>query len=210
MLKILAVDDHAIVRNGLKILFEDSPGTVTFGEAGDAQEALRLVREQEWDLVVMDITLGDRSGVEVMKEMRLLRPKLPFLILSMHSEAQYARRAFKAGASGYITKDSLPDELARAIRKVAQGGKYVSETLAELLITDVGGGGESAPHDRLSDREFEIMCLIGSGKAVGEIAELLSRSVKTISTYRARILEKMGMSTNAEITYYVIQNKLLE
>lgn len=210
MLRILSVDDHAIVRNGLKILFEDSPEAVTFGEAGDAQEALQLVREQEWDVVVMDITLGDRSGLEVMKEMKLLRPRLPFLILSMHSEAQYARRAFKAGASGYITKDSLPDELARAIRKVAQGGKYVSETLAELLITDVDGGGESAPHDKLSGREFEIMCLIASGKTVGEIAELLSRSVKTISTYRARILEKMGMRTNAEITYYVIQNKLLE
>ncbi|MDQ3742813.1 MAG: response regulator transcription factor [Acidobacteriota bacterium] len=210
MLRILAVDDHAIVRNGLKILFEGSPGAVTFGEAGGAQDALRLIREQEWDVVVMDITLGDRSGLEVMKEMKLLCPKLPFLILSMHSEAQYARRAFKAGASGYITKDSLPDELARAIRKVAQGGKYVSETLAELLITDVDGGCESAPHDKLSGREFEIMCLIASGKTVGEIADLLSRSVKTISTYRARILEKMGMRTNAEITYYVIQNKLLE
>jgi DNA-binding NarL/FixJ family response regulator len=128
----------------------------------------------------------------------------------MHSEAQYARRAFKAGASGYITKDSLPDALARAIIKVAQGGKYVSPTLAEMLVMDVDGGIERAPHETLSDREFEIMRLIASGKTVSEIAELLSRSVKTISTYRSRIMEKMGMRTNAEITYYVIQNKLVE
>jgi DNA-binding NarL/FixJ family response regulator len=128
----------------------------------------------------------------------------------MHSEAQYARRAFKAGASGYITKDSLPDELARAIKKVSQGGKYVSPTLAEMLVMDVDRSFESAPHEQLSDREFEIMRLIGSGKTVSEIAKLISRSAKTVSTYRARILEKMGMRTNAEITYYVIQNKLLE
>ena len=210
MLRILTVDDHAIVRNGVKILFENHPETATFGEASNAQEAVRLVREQAWDVVVMDITLGDRSGIEVMKELRLIRPKLPVLILSMHSEAQYARRAFKAGASGYITKDSLPDALARAIIKVAQGGKYVSPTLAEMLVMDVDGGIERAPHETLSDREFEIMRLIASGKTVSEIAELLSRSVKTISTYRSRIMEKMGMRTNAEITYYVIQNKLVE
>jgi two-component system invasion response regulator UvrY len=209
MLRILTVDDHAIVRNGVKILFEGPPRTALIGEAGNAEEAARLVREQEWDVVVMDITLGERSGIEVMKELKLLRPKLPFLILSMHSEAQYARRAFKAGASGYISKDSLPDELAKAITKVARGGKYVSPTLAELLVTDVGGG-ERAPHETLSDREFEVMTLIASGRTVGEIADILSRSVKTISTYRARILDKMGMRTNAELTYYVIQNKLIE
>jgi two-component system, NarL family, invasion response regulator UvrY len=210
MLRILTVDDHAIVRNGVKNLFEGRPGAVAFGEASNAPEAVQLVREQEWDVVVMDITLGDRSGIEVMKELRLIRPKLPVLILSMHSEAQYARRAFKAGAAGYITKDSLPDELARAINKVADGGKYVSPTLAELLVMDVSGDAERAPYETLSDREFEIMCLIASGKTVSEIAELLSRSVKTISTYRSRILEKMGMRTNAEITFYVIQNKLIE
>lgn len=211
MLRILTVDDHAIVRKGVKILFEGPPRTAVFGEAGNAEEAARLVREQEWDVVVMDISLGDRSGIELMKELKLLRPKLPFLILSMHSEAQYARRAFKAGASGYISKDSLPDELFKAIMKVAQGGKYVSPTLAELLITDVsGGGGAAAPHETLSDREFEVMTLIASGKTVSEIADILSRSVKTISTYRSRILEKMGMRTNADLTYYVIQNKLIE
>jgi two-component system, NarL family, invasion response regulator UvrY len=210
VIRILTVDDHAIVRNGVKMLFEGRPEVATFGEASNAQEAAQLVRQQNWDVVVMDITLGDRSGIEVMKDLKAIRPGLPFIILSMHSEAQYARRAFKAGASGYITKDSLPDELARAIKKVAQGGKYVSPTLAEMLVMDVDRSLESDPHERLSDREFEIMRLIGSGKTVSEIARLISRSVKTVSTYRARILEKMGMRTNAEITYYVIQNKLLE
>jgi DNA-binding NarL/FixJ family response regulator len=210
MMRILTVDDHAVVRNGVKILFQGRPETVTFGEASNAEEAARLVREQDWDVMVMDITLGDRSGIEVMKELKLIRPKLPVLILSMHSEAQFARRAFKAGASGYITKDSLPDELAAAISKVARGGKYVSPTLAEMLLMNIDSGVDREPHESLSDREFEIMCLIASGKTVSEIAELLSRSVKTISTYRARILEKMGMRTNAEITHYVIQNKLIE
>src|SRR6185436_3691381 len=209
-MKILTVDDHAVVRNGVKRIFEESRSTATFGEASNAQEACRLVREQPWDVVVLDITLGDRSGIEVMKELKDIRPKLPVLILSMHSEAQFARRAFKAGAAGYITKDSLPDELARAITKVAKGGKYVSPTLAEMLVMDVDGGIDKLPHERLSGREFEVMCLIASGKTVTEIAESLSRSVKTISTYRARILEKTGMKNNAEMTYYVIQNKLIE
>jgi DNA-binding NarL/FixJ family response regulator len=204
------VDDHAVVRSGIKKIFEGHQGMTSFEEASSAQEAIRLVREQPWDVVVMDITLGDRSGIEVMKELKEIRPRLAFLILSMHSEGQYARRAFKAGASGYITKDSLPDELAYAIKKVAGGGKYVSPTLAELLVTDIDSWVDKAPHERLSDREFEIMCLIGSGKTVSEIADLLSRSVKTVSTYRARILEKTGLRTNAEITYYVIQNKLVE
>jgi len=210
VIRILSVDDHAIVRNGVKMLFEGRPEVATFGEASNAQEAAQLVRQQDWDVVVMDITLGDRSGIEVMKDLKAIRPGLRVLILTMHSEAQYARRAFKAGAAGYITKDSQPDELAKAIKRVAQGGKYVSPTLAEMLVMDVDRGLEEAPHERLSDREFEIMRLIGSGKTVSEIAKLISRSVKTVSTYRARILEKMGMRTNAEITYYVIQNKLLE
>lgn len=210
MIRILVVDDHAVVRSGVKKIFEGSQGTTFFAEASDAREAVRLVREQPWDVVVLDITLGDRSGIEVMKELKDLRPQLAVLILSMHSEGQYARRAFKAGAAGYITKDSLPDELAFAINKVARGGKYVSPTLAEMLVTDIDSWIDKAPHERLSDREFEIMCLIGSGKTVGEIADLLSRSVKTISTYRARILDKTGLRNNAEITHYVIQNKLVE
>ncbi len=210
MLRILTVDDHAIVRQGVRIVFEGRVGGVIFGEAHNAEEAARLVREQEWDVVVMDITLGDRSGIEVMKELKLIRPKLPFLIFSLHSEAQYARRAFRSGADGYITKDSPHEELAKAMIKVARGGKYVSPTLAEILVTDVGGNNEMALHESLSDREFEVLTLIASGKSVSEIAELLSRSVKTIATYRSRILEKMGMRTNAELTHYVIQNGLIE
>ena len=209
-MRILIVDDHAVVRNGVKMLFAGRPETATFGEAGNAQEAIRLVREQDWDVVLLDITLGDRSGIEVMKELKAVRPKLSVLILSMHSEAQFARRAFKAGAAGYVTKDSSPDELAKAVNKVAHGGKYVSPTFAEMLLMGIDSGVDKEPHEGLSDREFEIMCLIASGKTITEIAELLSRSVKTISTHRVRILEKMGMRTNAEITHYAIQNNLIE
>ena len=208
MIRILIVDDHAVVRNGVKLIFADEPDSATFGEAGTAQEALHLVREQEWDVVLMDIALGDRSGLEVLKDLKSIRPKLPVLMLSMHSEAQYARRAFKAGASGYITKDSTPEELARAIDKVATGGKYVSATLAELLVTELDDT-DKMPHERLSDREFEIMCLLASGKTVSEVAAQLFLSIKTISTYRTRVLEKMGMRTNAELTHYAILNKLV-
>jgi len=209
-MRILSIDDHAVVRKGVMALFDGRAEKPIFGEAANPHEALHLVREEEWDAVVMDITLGERNGLDVMKEIKVIRPKLPILILSMHSEAQYARRAFKAGASGYITKDTEPGELTRAILKVAQGGKYVSESLADSLVGELDGGLHRSPQDKLSDREFEIMCQIGSGKSVSQIAEQLSRSVKTISTYRANILEKMGLQNNAEITYYVIQNKLIE
>jgi len=208
VLRILIVDDHAVVRNGVKLIFADEPDSATFGEAGTAQEALRLVREQHWDVVLMDIALGERSGLEVLKDLKSINPKLPVLMLSMHSEAQYARRAFKAGASGYITKNSTPDELAGAIGKVASGGKYVSATLAELLVTELDDT-DKMPHERLSDREFEIMCLLASGKTVSEVATQLFLSIKTISTYRTRVLEKMGMRTNAELTHYAILNKLV-
>jgi DNA-binding NarL/FixJ family response regulator len=183
---------------------------VTFGEAGTASEALRLVREQDWDVVVLDISLGDRSGLEVLKELKQVRPRLPVLILSMHSEEQYARRAFKAGAAGYVTKDSPRAELAKAVNKVMSGGRYVSAALAERLVVDLGGATDRAPHEALSDREFEVMRLIASGRTVGEIAGMLSLSDSTISTYRARILEKTGMKTNAELTRYAIQNKLVD
>jgi len=159
---------------------------------------------------VLDISLGARSGLEVLKELKQLRPKLPVLILSMHSEAQYARRAFKAGASGYITKESSHAELVTAINKVIEGRRYVSAALAEKLVFDIERGTGGPPHESLSDREFEVMCLIASGKTVTEVAEVLSLSDKTISTYRARILEKMDMKTNAELTHYAIKNKLVD
>lgn len=208
--RVLIVDDHEVVRDGVKKILDEQPGEVTFGEASTAQEALKLVREEDWDVAVLDLSLGGRSGLEVLKELKQVRPKLPVLILSMHSEEQYARRAFKAGASGYITKDSPRTELVKAVNKVIEGGRYISPALAEKLVVDLERGTDRPPHERLSDREFEVMCLIASGKTVGEIADLLSLSDRTISTYRARILEKMGMKTNAELTHYAIQNKLVD
>lgn len=209
MMRILIVDDHAVVRDGVKRIFDERPGEAVFGEASTAQEALRLVQTENWDAVVLDISLGARNGLEVLKELKHLHPRLPVLIFSMHSEEQYARRAFKAGAAGYVTKGSSREELVQAIIKVVSGGKYVSSTLAERLVVDIERGTDRPPHEALSDREFEVMNLIASGKTVREIAELLSLSDKTISTYRARILEKMDMKTSAELTHYAIQNGLV-
>ena len=209
MKRILLIDDHEVVRAGVKRIFDKQPqGIVLFGEASTAPEALDLVRAQDWDAVVLDLSLGGRDGLEVLKELKQIRPRLPVLILSMHSEELFARRAFKAGASGYITKDIPRSELVSAINKVIEGGTYVSPTLAEELVVDLRRGADRPLHELLSDREFEVMRLIASGKTVSEIAELLSLGDSTISTYRARILEKMEMKTNAELTHYAIQNKL--
>jgi two-component system, NarL family, invasion response regulator UvrY len=210
MIKILTVDDHMVVREGVKRIFDHQPDKALFGEAATAQEALDLVRQQDWDILVLDISIGGRNGLELLKDVKQLRPKLPVLILSMHSEEQYARRAFKAGAAGYITKDCPQSELLSAINKVIKGGRYITAAIAEKLIVHLEEDPNRLPHELLSDREFEVMRLIASGKTVGEIAQLLSLSDKTISTYRARILEKMNMKTNAEITYYTIKNNLLE
>jgi two-component system invasion response regulator UvrY len=210
MKKILLVDDHEVVRDGVKKILDKQPGAATFGEAGTAPEALELVREQDWDVVLLDISLGGRDGLEVLREIRRLRPRLPVLILSMHSEELFARRALKAGAVGYVTKGSPRAELAQAVEEVIKGGVYVSPTLAEKLVLDLREGTDRPPHENLSDREFEVLRLIASGKTVSEIADILSLSAGTISTYRARILEKTGMKTNAELTYYAIQNGLVE
>lgn len=209
MLRILTVDDHEIVRDGVKNIFAEQP-EVVIGEASTADEALRLVRERDWDVVVLDITLGGRSGLDVIKELKHVRPKLPILILSMHPEEEYARRAFKAGASGYVTKDSPRAELVDAVHRVVNGGKYASSVIMEKLLSSLDRTADAPPHKILSDREFEVMCLLASGKTVGEIAALLSLSDKTISTYRARILEKMGMKTSAALIHYAIQSKLVE
>lgn len=210
MIKILIVDDHEVVREGIKQILGEPPGSITFGEANTASEALRLAREQNWDVVVLDLSLGERSGLEVLKELKQVRPHLPVLILTMHSEEQYARRAFKAGAAGYVTKDSSRAELVKAVNKVMNGGRYISAALAEKLIFDIAAGTDRVPHEALSDREFEVMILIASGKTVGEIAGILNLSDSTISTYRARVLEKMGMKNNAELTHYAIKNKLVD
>lgn len=209
MRRVLLVEDHRIVRDGLKTLFREQAMTV-FGEASTAADALTLAREEEWDLAVVDISLGARSGLDVVREIKRIRPKVPVLVLSMHSEEEYARRAYKAGAAGYITKDSSRAELASAIAKVIGGGRYVSTTFADRLVVDLEGDTNQPPHQALSDREFEVMRLIASGKTIGEIAELLSLSDRTVSTYRARILDKMHLNSNAELIRYVLENELID
>jgi two-component system invasion response regulator UvrY len=209
MRRVLLVEDHQVVRDGLKRLLSEQEITV-FGEARTAADALSLARVEEWDLAVVDISLGDRSGLDVVREIKQIRPQVPVLVLSMHSEEQYARRAYKAGAAGYITKDSPRAELASAIAKVIGGGRYVSTTFADRLVVDLERDRDQPPHRALSDREFEMMRLVASGKTTGEIAELLALSDKTVSTYRARILEKMHLDTNAELIRYVLENKLID
>ncbi len=207
MLKILTIDDHEVVRRGIKEMFTQL--SVTVGEARSGVEALNLVREQHWDIAVLDISLGGRNGLEVLADLKQIRPRMPVLILSMHAEEQYAVRAFKAGASGYINKAVSGEELRRAILLIIKGGQYVSASLAEKIVLQLARP-EAIPHEGLSNREFEVLCLIASGKTVGEIALKLSLSDKTISTYRRRILDKMEMKTNAELTHYAIRNGLVE
>ena len=196
-----------MVREGVKGLF--SAGTAEFGEAPTGSAAIDRIRERDWDIAVLDISLAGRSGLDVLKEIKQLRPKLPVLVLSMHAEEQYAMRAFKAGAAGYINKASSRDELRDAILKVINGGRYVSLSMAERMMFDFSNS-DKLPHEQLSNRELEVLLLIASGKTVGEIAEALSLSDKTISTYRRRILDKMQLTTNAELTHYAIRNKLVE
>jgi len=210
MTGILIVDDHEVVREGVKRILKEQLGTAAFGEASTASEALQLIAEHDWDIVVLDLSLGSRSGLELLKQLKQARPRIPVLILSMHSAEQYVKRAFKAGAVGYVTKGSSRAELSEAINTVIKGGKYISPVVAEKLVSRLETGADAAPHDALSDREFQVMQLIASGKRVTEIAEVLTLSDKTISTYRTRILEKMGMKTNAALTRYVIRNGLLE
>ena len=207
MLKILTIDDHEVVRRGIKEMFTEE--SATFGEARSGAEAITLARKQQWDIAVLDISLGGRSGLEVLTELKQLRPRMPVLILSMHAEEQYAVRAFKAGASGYINKASSGEELRSAILKIIKGGQYVGPSLAEKIVLQLSQPGK-VPHENLSNREFEVLCSIASGKTVNEIASKLSLINKTISTYRRRILDKMEMRTNAELTHYAIRNGLVE
>jgi len=207
MLKILTIDDHEVVRRGIKEMFTEE--TATFGEARSGAEALALVRKQQWDIAVLDISLDGRSGLEVLTELKQLRPRMPVLILSMHAEEQYAVRAFKTGASGYINKASSGEELRQAILKIINGGQYVGPALAEKMVLQLSQPAK-VPHESLSNRELEVLCSIASGKTVKEIAVNLSLSDKTISTYRRRILDKMDMRTNAELTHYAIRNGLVE
>jgi DNA-binding NarL/FixJ family response regulator len=207
---VLLVDDHQVVRDGLKAIVIELADGAVFGEAATAADALTLARDANWDLAVVDISLRDHSGLELLKDLKQLRPRMPVLVLTMHAEEQYARRAYRAGASGYVTKDSPRTELAAAIRKVLSGARYISPALAELLVTDLRRDLDRPSHELLSDREFEVMRLIGRGKSVGEIAAMLSLSDKTVSTYRARVLEKMQLRTNADIVRYAIENRLID
>jgi DNA-binding NarL/FixJ family response regulator len=209
-MKILIADDHAVVRHGLKQILADEFKRATFGEASNAQEALNRVWKEPWDVVVLDITMPGRSGLEVLREIKKSSPKLPVLVLSMHPENQFAVRVLKRGAAGYMTKESAPGELVGAVKKVLAGGRYISSALAEKLASYLQTDTNKPPQELLSDREYQVLRLIASGKIVSEIAKDLSLSVKTISTYRSRILEKMGMKNNAELMHYAMQHQLVE
>jgi DNA-binding NarL/FixJ family response regulator len=210
VLRILIADDHPVFRRGLKQIIEEASDLIVAGEAANGAEALRKARTGDYDVVLLDITMPVKNGVDVLSQLKHDRPALPVLMLSMHPEEQYAVRALRAGASGYLTKESAPEELVAAIRKVSAGGKYVSASLAEHLASILQSAGESLPHETLSRREYQVMCLIAAGKTVSEVARELSLSVKTVSTYRARILEKLQMKNNAELMRYATQNQLVE
>jgi two-component system invasion response regulator UvrY len=210
MIKILVVDDHIIVREGLKKILVDNPDMVVADEASNGEEVIKKVGNNDYDLVLLDISLPGRNGLDVLKQLKCSKPKVPILILSVHPEEQYALRSLRAGASGYLTKHSAPDELINAIRKVAQGRKYITSALAEKLVFELDVEARKLRHETLSDREYQVMCMIGSGKTVKEIAEALSLSVKTISTHRTHILNKMQMKNNAQLTHYAVKNALVE
>lgn len=210
MIKILIADDHAIVREGLKQILSESSDLVVVAEASTGQEVLDKIGKDDLDLVVLDIAMPGRGGLDILKEIKSLKPKLSVLVLSMYPEEQYAVRVLKSGASGYLTKESAPVELVKAIRQISQGKKYISPSLAEKLAVDLEISPDRPPHETLSDREYQVMCMIASGKTLKEIADGLSLSIKTISTYRSRILEKMNMRTNAEVTHYAIKNNLVD
>lgn len=209
MLRVLITDDHPVVLRGLKQILADEPGFAEPGEAHTAAEALRKLREGTWDALILDINLPDQSGLEVLREVKERTPKLPVLVMSMHPEDQFAVRILKAGAAGYLTKDAAPDELIKATRKVISGGRYISSSLAERLADVLSGTSDSSPHEALTDREFEVLRLIAQGKTVSEIADQLCLSVKTVSTYRTRLLEKMGLKTNAELMAYALRRNIV-
>ena len=210
MVKVIIADDHPIVRAGLRQIVSEEPGFDASGEAGDGHELLRRMREQKYDVVLLDITMPGMNGLDTLKQLKIEYPRTPVNILTVHPETHYALRVLKSGASGYLTKKSAPDELLAAIKKVITGGKYITAALAEKIAFSLDTDADKMLHEELSDREFQVLCMIASGKTVSEIADELSLSVKTISTYRSRILEKMRMKTNAEIAYYAIKNGLVE
>jgi len=210
MIKVLIADDHAVVRRGLKEILEDAHGMIAAGEASNGYEVLQAVRQNHYDVIVLDIAMPDMDGLEVLKQIRSLQPELPVLMLSIYPEEQFALRAFKAGALGYLTKECAPEELVDAIHTVAQRRLYINRVLLENAIGDLGMSAEKTSHEIFSDREFQVVSLLGAGNTVSEIAEELSLSVKTISTYRARILEKLGAKNTAEIIRYAFENEIIK
>jgi DNA-binding NarL/FixJ family response regulator len=210
MIRVLVADDHAVVRRGVVQILEEVPDMVAAGEARTGREVLRAVQEHNYDVLVLDISMPDGGGLEVLQQLQTLRPDLRVLILSMYPEKQYARRALKAGAAGYLTKESVPEELIAALRQVAAGGRYVSQSLAETLARELVGEVEREPHEALSDREYQVMTLLAAGKSVTGIATELSLSVSTVSTYRARVLDKLNLRNTAEIIRYALERGLVE
>jgi DNA-binding NarL/FixJ family response regulator len=209
-MRILIADDHPIFRAGLKETLAKERDVDAVGEADNGHKALELARKQRWDVVVLDITMPEKDGLEVLQELRRERPKLPVLVLSAHPEDQLALRLLKAGAAGYLTKDKAPEVLLTAIRKVLHGGRYVSEALGEKAVLQLVSETTRPLHETLSEREYQVMSMIATGKAIKEIAKKLFLSVRTVSTYRARVLEKMNMKSNAELIRYALQNKLVD
>jgi two-component system invasion response regulator UvrY len=209
MINTLIADDHAIVRRGIRQIISEDPEITVLGEASNAEEIMSQLYEHDWNVIVLDITMPGKNGLDVLIEIKQKRPEIKVLILSMHPEEEIALRALKTGASGYLNKDSVPGELIKAIRKINDGGKYISSELAESIAFSVDKDLAIPPHELLSEREYQVMCLIASGNTLSQIATELSLSVKTVSTYRTRILEKMQMKSNVELTHYAIKHKLV-
>jgi two-component system, NarL family, invasion response regulator UvrY len=210
MVRILIADDHPIVRTGIKQIIAEDPCINLVGEASNTGEVIDFLWKNDCDLVLLDIGMPGRSGLDIIGEIKQIRPGIGVLIISIYPEEQYAIRAFRAGASGYLTKSSAPIELIKAINKVSGGGKYVSQNLAEILASEIDQHSEKQLHERLSDREYQVMLLLASGKTVTEVSQELHLSVKTISTYRASLLEKMNMNNNAQLTFYAVEKDLIK
>lgn len=209
MLRILIADDHTVVRKGLRQILLDQFPTAYIQEVTDAEELIKQVMAATWDVVISDLSMPGRSGLDALQQIKLSHPKLPVLILSIHPEEQYALRALKSGAAGYLSKDTAPDELVKAVQKILLGKKYISQSIAEKLANTFSSDTTANPHENLSDREFDVMKLLANGKSVSEIADMLSLSVTTVSTYRARVMAKLDMKSNSDLTKYALEHKLI-
>jgi DNA-binding NarL/FixJ family response regulator len=209
MIKIFIADDHEVVRRGVKQILEDDPEIVVTGEASNADEIMMQIDKNNWDVLILDITMPGRSGLDVLIELRQRNPELKVLVLSMHPEEEVALTALKSGAYGYLNKSSVPAELVKAVKRIYEGGRYITTSLAESIAFSVEKDPAFLPHQHLSDREFQVMCLIASGNTLTEISKILTLSIKTVSTYRTRVMEKMNIETNVELTHYALKHRLI-